>query len=261
MPAPIVAPLTTYLKESLTATGVWTENSPIALDRLALISIPYFDFDGAEHNDGELIVLDAVAEQAAAIFFQLYKNRFPLAKIRSAHHYGASDELSMEDNNSSCFCVRPIEGTDLTSLHSYGLAIDINPLQNPFVMFDEKTGNAKIYPKNGWEYLNRHNQKEGMVETIVPLLAEHGFFIWGGKWTTPIDYHHFQPQRGIAELLSILPCEDGKRFIRSAIKERDSLTTLTSMPSGSQLTPLLDLYVKNKTDFFDKWFVLSRQIS
>jgi D-alanyl-D-alanine carboxypeptidase len=235
------------------STGVWQEASPVPLERLSFITIPYIDFEGNSHNDGELIALDVFAEHITEVFSELYKMGFPINKIRGTHHYGGDDELSMADNNTSCFCYRPIAGSALISVHAYGVAIDINPLQNPFVVFDEDEGTAKVHPQKGWEFINRHNKKAGMIEEIVPLLTEHGFFIWGGRWTTPIDYHHFQPQRGIAELLTMLNFDDGKRFIDSTIKYRERLPTLASMPYGDKLQPLIDLYKKNKSDFFDRW--------
>lgn len=99
----------------------------------------------------------------------------------------------MADNNTSCFCHRPIEGSTIPSMHSYGLAIDINPVQNPFITFEPgNEHNPIIEPKEGWQFLNRHNQKPGMVEDVVSLFAEQGFVRWGGTWTTPIDFHHFE---------------------------------------------------------------------
>lgn len=246
-----IATLRKGLADEMKSTGTWKDDCPVPLERLSLISIRYVDFEGNEHDDGELVALDAAAEYIASAFATLYAKRFPINKIKSVHHYSGDDELSMADNNTSCFCHRPIEGSSLASLHSYGLAIDINPLQNPFVFFDEEQGAATIHPKKGWEFLNRHNQKLGMVEDIVPVLAEHGFFIWGGRWTTPIDYHHFQPTRGMAELLMIINEDDAKPFFEFCIANKDQLRT---MPSGERLEPLIRLYRKNRTEFFDSFF-------
>lgn len=249
---PVISALPEDLAKQMKETGVWKESSPVPLQRLSLVRVPYLDFRHKPQYDGEIIVLDAYAKKTAQVFAKLLKLGFPLNKIRSLHHYSANDELSMADNNTSCFCDRPIS-KGLPSMHSYGMALDINPLQNPFVVFNEKTGKADIYPQKGWQFLNRHNQKEGMVESIVSLLAKQGFFIWGGRWTTPIDFHHFQPQRGIAELLVILSKTDGERLIELAIKERHRLTSLDSFPSGEKLQPLKKLYKKSKADFFERF--------
>jgi hypothetical protein len=65
-------------------------------------------------------------------------------------------------------------------------------MQNPYVLIDDENSTAKIYPKGGAQYLNRHLQDLGMVESIVPLFEKYGFSDWGGAWRAPLDYHHFQ---------------------------------------------------------------------
>lgn len=247
-PAFSIEPLSPTLREAMRSTGVWKENGPVPLERLSLVHVSYYDFEGAEHHDGELIMLDAAAKHAATIFRILHLQKFPIAKIRSVHHYHANDEASMADNNTSCFCDRPIEGTTLTSLHSYGLAIDLNPLQNPFILFDEEKGSATFHPPKGWQYLNRQNKKPGMIEDVVNLFAEHGFFIWGGRWTTPVDYHHVQPPRGIAELLMLMPADQGHDFLRLCSNYRQQLS---KMPFGENLTELKNLCTESPADFFD----------
>ena len=101
----------------------------------------------------------------------------------------------MQANNSSCFNFRKIDGSDLLSMHSYGLAIDINPVQNPFIQ------NGTILPLAGKEYLERELIRKGMVEPIINIFNKYGFTVWGGDWTTPRDYHHFQYPRDQIELL------------------------------------------------------------
>lgn len=228
------------LAAALRTSGAWKEHSPVALSRLSRLQVSYFDFEQIEHTDGEIIVLDAVAHRLATIFDALHAQAFPIAKMRSVHHYQANDELSMEDNNSSCFCDRPIEGTTLTSLHSYGLAVDLNPVQNPFIVFDDAApGKASIYPPSGWEYVNRHNKKPGMVEDLVQLFFEHGFIVWGGRWTTPIDYHHFQVPRGVAELLTVMTPADAKAFFEICV---DLKSAVLKIPAGEKLRTLVTKY-------------------
>ena len=238
------------LKDAMRSTGVWKPEGPLALERLALVRTSYFDFDGNEQNNGEIIVFDAAAHRALTVFRLLHQARFPIAKMRSLHCYDADDLASMADNNTSCFCDRPIEGTNLTSLHSYGLAIDLNPLQNPFISFNEQKGEASILPPQGWQYLNRHNQKPGMIEPVVSLFAEHGFFIWGGAWTTPIDLHHFQAPRAVAELLAIMSLEDGQRLFDLCAVYR---AQLTQMPCGEKLEPLIKMYQADRLRFFTEF--------
>lgn len=231
-------------------TGVWKKGGPVSLERLRLVTVSYFDFDGTEHHDGEIVVHDAAAHHAATAFRILHARQFPIARIRSVHHYNADDEASMADNNSSCFCDRPIEGTTLSSLHSYGLAIDLNPMQNPFVQFDEDKGTAVIHPSKGWEFLNRANQKPGMIEEVVGIFAEQGFFIWGGRWTTPIDYHHVQPPRGVAELLMLMNPKDGRDFFDVCATYR---AQLTKMPFGERIDELKQHCLQSPDTFLQKF--------
>ena len=82
--------------------------------------------------------------------------------------------------------------TDQWSSHAYGAAVDINPLQNPYVIFNREASTAEIFPEGGIEYLNRNIMQNGMVEEIVTLFHEYGFTEWGGNWKECLDYHHFQ---------------------------------------------------------------------
>ncbi len=194
------------------ATQIWRPDCPVHIDRLARVPIEFIDFEGVVRRDGEIIVFDAVADRVSRIFQQLLEMRFPIHRARSLHHYKGDDDLSMADNNSSCFNFRPIAGSTTVSMHGYGLAIDINPLQNPFLRFNENEGTARISPPAGWQFVNRHNQKPGMVEPLVNLFADNGFNVWGGSWTTPIDYHHFQPPRMVANILADMTLEEGREF-------------------------------------------------
>ncbi len=206
--------LPSSLKETFLQLGIWKEACPVSLNRLRLLTISYSDFDGITHTDGQMVVLDAVAEAVLAIFRELYVMQFPIAKIRGIEAYGGNDILSMEDNNSSCFNFRPIQGSNLLSIHSYGLAIDINPLQNPFALPTGTPGLIQVQPVAGWTYLNRRNQKPGMVEPIVDIFANHGFTVWGGTWTDPLDWHHFQPPRDVATQLAAMSPADAAAFFR-----------------------------------------------
>ncbi|MGV8147161.1 MAG: M15 family metallopeptidase [Alkaliphilus sp.] len=170
-------------------TGVsWKEGSPVSLEELSYIRVLHWGFDNKEH-EGELIVHKELALEVVAIFKVLYQEKFPVKKIRLVDEYDADDNLSMEDNNSSAFNFREITGKKgVLSKHSFGVAIDINPVQNPYIR-----GNM-ILPLTGSEYVNRENVRKGMVvkgDVCYRVFKEFGW-TWGGDWQTLKDYQHFE---------------------------------------------------------------------
>jgi len=173
---------------SMKNSGVWSAECPVPMSKLRLLKLSYYDFSN-QIIVGKMVVLDKVAESVISIFKELLALKFPIYNIGLIDAYNGDDELSMAANNSSCFNFRKIDGSSLLSMHSYGLAIDINPVQNPFIQKD------KILPLDGKNFLNRGEKAVGMVEPIIDIFYKHGFTVWGGGWTTPIDYHHFQVPR------------------------------------------------------------------
>lgn len=171
--------------------SIWKKECPIAISDLSLLEVRHYNFSNQILN-GQLIVLGSLAEDVINIFKELFILKFPIHSIKLINEFDGDDELSMAANNSSCFNFRTILGTDLLSMHSYGAAIDINPLQNPYII---QPPSDNIFPKNGLEFLDRNNIRAGMVEPIVEIFNKYGFTEWGGNWRTPIDYHHFQIPR------------------------------------------------------------------
>jgi hypothetical protein len=185
------------------ATKVLNPGSPVGCERLRLVRFSYLGFDGATHDDGELVVLDAVAEHVLAICVALRSRAFPLASAHLMNRYGGNDDASMARNNTSAFNVRRVEGTNTMSLHSYGVAIDLNPIQNPYV--ERSPRGIEVSPPAGSGYVSRQNRRPGMAEAVIDLFAHHGFAQWGGYWPRGIDYQHFQVGRGLAGQLVRLP--------------------------------------------------------
>ncbi len=166
---------------------------PLTSDRLRLLDIEHFDFNG-DILDGKLIVLDRIAVKVLSIFKELKAARFPIHQVKLIEHYNGNDDESMAANNSSAFNFRNIANSDRLSMHSYGLAIDINPAQNPYLTIEEN-GIVKVHPSAGVEFLNRSNIRPGMLEPVIHIFEKYGFTVWGGKWNNPIDYHHFEVPR------------------------------------------------------------------
>lgn len=165
----------------------WTEDAPVGLIDLRYLEVSYWGFDDISHV-GEIIVNECIAEEVLDIFKELYDNDFKIEKMNLISDYEANDNLSMADNNSSGFCFRAVEGTTILSKHSYGIAIDINPIQNPYVKGD------KISPAEGNDYIDRSNIREGMIvkeNCCYNAFISRGW-IWGGEWNSLKDYQHFQ---------------------------------------------------------------------
>lgn len=143
---------------------------------------------------GELICHKSIASDLLCIFKKLYEADYRIERMVLVDEYDADDEASMSANNTSCFNFRKVSGSNTLSKHSLGLAIDINPLINPYV--HTKTG--KIEPPNGKPYAYRRTNTAKQPlhfinrnDLCYKLFIAHGFR-WGGAWKTNIDYQHFE---------------------------------------------------------------------
>ena len=149
----------------------------------------YVGFDGQMHR-GELVVHQGVVADVIAIFEQLNRLGYPIAKMQTVADYpGAEDELSMEDNNTSAFNCRPLPGSNKPSMHAYGRAIDVNPLLNPYI-----DSRGRIEPTTAGPYLDRNRTDPGVLhagDPVVRAFTDRGWH-WGGDWRTPKDYQHFE---------------------------------------------------------------------
>ncbi|WP_033197663.1 M15 family metallopeptidase [Moritella dasanensis] len=208
---------------SMVTAGVMSAAAPVQCTRLKQVQFDYIDFQGQQHNNGSIVVMDAVAPYIATIFDQLYALKFPINKAQPIRNYQGDDDLSMADNNTSAFNYRPIAGKRSLSIHAYGLAIDINPKQNPFVEFGEQ-GSAKFKPVDGAKYTNRmqfrygKDERQGFAEDVITTFADNGFLYWGGFWNTPIDYQHFQVSRNMANLMSAMPADNATQFFDNYVQ-------------------------------------------
>ena len=244
--------------------GIINPGHPVSCDRLRVVTFSYHDFAGHIYHNGQIMVLDAVVPAVTSIFSQLFQQQFPIARARLINHYKGDDDLSLADNNTSSFNSRPITGGKVLSIHAYGLAIDINPLQNPFISFKEDLPGAALYnPADGVQYANRNNSRpgkpyrSGMTEEVVDIFARNGFKIWGGYWDDPIDYQHFQVSREIAEFMAAVPVDLAAAFFTNYAayqqtyfcseqyqkqKEHDYVDNLKQQFADSRQIQLLSLY-------------------
>ena len=179
-------PLPDYIIALITGVS-FREDTPFGFDALTYLTITHTDFNG-ESRIGHMIVAAEIGDEVLDIFREIYAARFPIYQMRLIDHFNADDKLSLDANNSSAFNFRYIAGTNVISRHGFGLAIDINPIQNPYIRGET------ILPPAGAAYLDRDDIRPGMIVPGCPV--HHAFtsrgWIWGGDWTTLRDYHHFE---------------------------------------------------------------------
>lgn len=182
-----------HIKEKITGISFPEKEGLISYDDLAYVVVEHYDLNGDLHQ-GELICNQAIAQDLVDIFRELYNNHYPIEKIRLVDEYNGDDDLSMLDNNTSCFNYRTVAGTDRLSNHAYGMAIDINPFYNPYVVLTDQTEIERVSPVESSAYADRTTEfpyKIDENDLAYKLFSEHGF-IWGGHWKTVKDYQHFE---------------------------------------------------------------------
>ena len=167
----------------------------ITFDELSYVHILHYDFDG-NLAEGELICNQGIAQDLVEIFYELYLNEYQLESVLLIDTFDGDDIASMEADNTSCFNYRVVAGSSSISKHAYGLAIDINPLYNPYVKY-EKDGTGTISPDTAASYADRSANfpyKIDENDLCYKLFIQHGF-TWGGNWNNVKDYQHFQKAR------------------------------------------------------------------
>ena len=185
-----VDPIDAQTRSLITGTS-WKEGCPVSIDDLRLITVTCVDFEQKPYL-GQLIMHKKLAEEVLEIFREIYDERFPIEKMVLVDEYDADDTLSMEDNNSSAFNYRVVDGSTSLSKHAYGFAVDINPIQNPYII---KKRNY-ISPSEGKDYTDRTDMRPGMIvkgDVVHQAFTSRGW-TWGGDWVNQIDYQHFQKE-------------------------------------------------------------------
>jgi hypothetical protein len=167
----------------------WHRGCPVGLEDLRLLRIGYWGFDRRPHVGRMIVAASAVAPVRAA-FARLFQARFPIRRMRLVDDYGASDFASIEADNTSAFNCRRATGSTRFSEHAYGRAVDVNPIENPYVYPNGTTTHRASRP-----YLDRSRHRRGMAfpgGVLVRAFAAAGW-AWGGNWRPPsaTDYQHF----------------------------------------------------------------------
>ena len=187
-----IKPLPASVRSEVRARA-WHTGCPVPLSGLRLLTVSYWGFDGRSHA-GQLVVNKSAAGPLAKAFRQLYKLRFPIHHMRLANMYGPRKGLPADGDVTASFeCRQAVpspcsggSGTGHWSMHAYGEALDLNPVENPYV------GCGMTRDKTALSYLDRARVRRGMVTAaVVRVFASVGWG-WGGSWTgSTKDYMHF----------------------------------------------------------------------
>jgi hypothetical protein len=198
-PAPTTAPTTTTTPAVPAFAGVavrvtaadlphsWRPGCPVAPSDLRRLELSYWGFDDRPHT-GALVVHAGEADKIIGVFRRLYDKRFPIRRMEPIDVYGGSDDASIAADNTAGFNCRNAvaSGPPTWSQHAFGRAIDVNPVENPYVL------EGDVLPPAGREFLDRRNVRPGMAVRggeLVAAFADAGWS-WGGVWANP-DYQHF----------------------------------------------------------------------
>jgi hypothetical protein len=184
---PLPAPAKTQLQQR----GFWHKGCPVGMDDLRLLTVTHLGFDGRFHH-GQLVVNRRAARPLSSAFRRMYANRFPIRHMRFRDFYGPVRQRP-NDVTASFECRQAVpspctggRGTGTWSMHAYGLAVDVNPRENPYV------GCGQSNDPTAQSYRKRGRSRPGMVGgRTVRAFARAGWG-WGGSWSgNTKDYMHF----------------------------------------------------------------------
>jgi hypothetical protein len=173
--------------------ATWRPGCPVGPAQLRLVTLDYVNFQG-EARVGTMVVASKVVGAVVTVFRTLYDHRFPIHSMVPESQFGGHDPTSMAADNTSGFnCRRAVaSGPPQWSVHAYGEAIDVNPVQNPYVF------NGVAQPAGGAAYMSRSTVRPGMAEpggVLNDAFASVGWY-WGGRWSASPDYQHFSATGG-----------------------------------------------------------------
>lgn len=165
----------------------WRRGCPLHWRKLRKLTLTYIAFDGSART-GRLVVGRRWAEPMVRVFRRLFNAGYPIKRMRPVDRFGGSDRRSMRRNNTSAFNCREATGSDRWSEHAFGRAVDINPVQNPYV-----SRSGRVLPRRGRRFVDRSRRHPAMIhagDVVVRVFGRHGWS-WGGRWSSVKDYQHF----------------------------------------------------------------------
>jgi hypothetical protein len=180
-------PIDGHVRERIVGSS-WHQGCPVGLGRLRLLRVTYWGFDDEAHR-GRLVVNRRFDDEIIDVMRRLYRLRYPIRRMQLIDRYDADDHRSMAADNTSGFNCRFVAGTNRWSMHAYGLAIDLNPVENPYV------SGSHVSPPAGHAFADRSRHAPGMVhagDPVVKAFDRIAGWSWGGAWPPPTrDYQHF----------------------------------------------------------------------
>ncbi|HEV7932056.1 MAG TPA: M15 family metallopeptidase [Actinomadura sp.] len=165
----------------------WRKGCPVPRSGLRLVHMTYWGYDERPHT-GEMILNAKATKKIVKVFGKLYEQRYPIRRMELVDVYKGSDFESIEADNTSAFNCRAATGSSSWSQHAYGLAVDINPCENPYVHSSGLVEHRKCRT-----FRNRAKRVPGMIhpgDKVVRAFASIGWS-WGGSWLGTKDYQHF----------------------------------------------------------------------
>ena len=181
------APIDSATRQRMTGVS-WHRGCPVGFNQLRLLTVSHWGFDGRVHR-GRLVVNRDAATAMLRVMRDLFRAGYPIRQMRLVDAYGGDDHRSMAADNTSAFNCRFVAGSGgVWSEHAFGRAIDVNPIENPYV-----TASGYVSPPAGAPYAHRRRRALGLIHRggrVVAAFAAAGWE-WGGNWDWPKDYQHF----------------------------------------------------------------------
>jgi hypothetical protein len=173
------------------ARSTWRPGCPVSARQLAWVRLAFWGFDHRRHT-GELLVKRSATHPMVRVFRRLYRERFPIEQMSITSKAEQHAPPTGDGNNTSAFACRPTRGSTTFSQHAYGLAVDVNPFQNPYSRTEED-GRRVVLPELASAYLRRDRDRPGMITPggpVVRAFTRIGWG-WGGSWHSLKDRMHF----------------------------------------------------------------------
>lgn len=187
-----ISQITPQIKKRMIEGNSWRNSCPVSLEDLRYLRVKHIDFRGKEMM-GEIVVHKGVAVEVTEIFKNLYETAYPIKKMKLVSSYKGNDWQSIEADNTSAFNCRNATGSKQWSKHSYGKAIDINPIENPYV-----SRQGHISHKASLTYRKRAHTNATFKDKAILLKNDQTVQLfkkydweWGGDWHGVKDYQHF----------------------------------------------------------------------